>query len=132
MKIRVSVPDGPLWVKADRQRMQQVQANILVNAIKYSPEGQSVDFGLRINGENVVIAVKDNGEGIPEPMVEKIFDLFYQSDETLDRSQGGMGVGLTLVKRLVEMHNGSVRVESEGSGKGSLFRSVPTPGCGTR
>lgn len=121
IEINVAVPDGPVWVKGDAVRLQQVQANLLTNAIKYSPEAEHVRFELSHDGNSALIRVVDNGSGIAPEMLGRIFDIFVQSDETLDRAEGGMGVGLTLVHKLVELHGGTVIAQSAGLGRGSTF-----------
>src|SRR5439155_18150150 len=95
--------------------------NLLVNAAKYTEEGGQIWLTARRDGAEAVVAVKDTGVGIPPDMLAAVFDLFIQVDHAIDRSQGGLGVGLTLVRRLVEMHGGSVTAFSEGVGKGSEF-----------
>ena len=114
--------DGePLWVDADPARLQQIQANLLHNAAKYTPKGGHVS--LRVGAENgaAVFRLKDDGVGLSPEMAESIFELFVQSTRTLDRSAGGLGVGLTLVRSLVNLHGGSVHVYSDGEGKGCEF-----------
>lgn len=120
-KLSVTVPDEWLFVRADPARLLQIQENLLANAAKYTPPGGQVWFKVEREGDDVVIQVRDTGAGIPPAMIERIFDPFVQSNETLDRSDGGMGVGLTLVKHLVEMHDGSITAQSDGPGQGSLF-----------
>lgn len=115
-------PDVPVMVMGDVHRLQQVQANLLTNAIKYSTAGKQVVIALCRENDQAVVRVTDWGVGIPQELLGgRIFEMFFQSDETLDRSQGGMGVGLTLVKTLVELHDGSVAASSKGVGKGSQF-----------
>jgi two-component system, chemotaxis family, CheB/CheR fusion protein len=121
------VVDGqPLWIEGDASRLQQVFVNLLTNAAKYTPAGGHVCLEAARDGANACIRVRDDGMGIAPHMVEAIFDLFVQSNRTLERAQGGIGVGLTLAKSLVEMHGGMLRAESEGEGKGSTF-SVTMP-----
>ena len=95
--------------------------NLLSNAAKYTHKGGHVALSLRTEGKDAVVSVKDDGAGIAPDLLEGVFELFVQSRRTLDRSQGGIGVGLTLVRSLVEKHGGSVVAQSEGEGKGSLF-----------
>jgi two-component system CheB/CheR fusion protein len=111
----------PLWVDGDPARLQQIQANLLSNAAKYTPSGGQVLLHAAREGGEAVVHVRDDGAGIPTDMLESIFELFVQSKRTLDRSAGGLGVGLTLVRSLVGMHGGTVTVQSEGEGKGSEF-----------
>ncbi len=113
--------EGSLMVLGDEARLLQVQVNLLNNAAKYTPCGGHVLLRVCREGDEAVIRVLDDGAGIPTNMLESVFDLFVQSRRTLDRADGGLGVGLTLVKSLVEMHGGSVRAFSEGPGKGSEF-----------
>ena len=102
-------------------RLQQIQANLLSNASKYSPRASHVCFELRRIGGEAMIRVTDQGRGIDRDMLPHIFDLFVQGQQTLARSEGGLGVGLTLLKSLVELHNGRVDAYSDGPGKGSVF-----------
>ncbi|MBW3599021.1 MAG: response regulator [Planctomycetes bacterium] len=117
----VSAPDRPIWVNADPVRMVQVIGNLLSNACKYTQRGGRIDLTIRREGGEAEIVVRDNGVGIEPELVPKVFDLFMQGSRSLDRSQGGLGIGLTLVKNLVEMHRGSVAAQSEGPGRGSRF-----------
>ena len=111
----------PVWVTADETRMAQVIENLLTNAVKYTPAGGNVTMTIRGEGDDAVIRVADTGIGISAALLPRIFDLFVQGERTWDRSKGGLGIGLTLVRRLVEMHGGSVDVRSEGPGHGSVF-----------
>ena len=120
-RLEVFLPDEPLWVNADQARLSQVLANLLNNAAKYTPEGGLITVSAAKVGSEAHICVRDNGMGIPAEMLAKVFDLFTQVDRSLDRSQGGLGIGLTLVQRLVELHGGHVQVTSEGPGHGSEF-----------
>lgn len=120
-KLTVSVPPEPIFVDADVVRLGQVFANLLNNAAKYSEPGGHVWLTAERQGSDVVVRVKDTGVGIPADMLAKIFDLFTQVDRSLERSQSGLGVGLTLVKRVVELHGGTVHARSEELGKGSEF-----------
>ena len=115
------LPDAPLWLHADPVRVAQMVSNLLTNAAKYTPDGGRVDLTVTADGPDVLFRVADTGTGIPADMLPKVFDLFTQVGRTLDRSQGGLGIGLSLVKRLAEMHGGSVTAESGGAGKGSTF-----------
>ena len=119
--LTIDLPDEPIYLNADRARLAQLFGNLLNNSCKYTrPEG-TVSLSARRDGDEVVVSVKDNGAGIPQDKLDSIFDMFMQVDRTSDRSQGGLGIGLTLVKRLAEMHGGSVEARSEGEGKGSEF-----------
>ncbi len=117
----VDIESRPLIVDGDAARLQQIEVNLLSNAAKYTPRGGHVELSVKRVGHEVEICVRDNGVGIPKPMLESVFDLFVQSKHTLDRSDGGLGVGLTLVRSLVGMHGGTVSAQSEGNGKGSEF-----------
>lgn len=117
----VDRPAEPVLVDGDPTRLEQVIANLLANAVKYSPEGGRVHVGVQQQGQEAIVGVRDDGMGLDPSAVDRIFDLFAQEDTSLDRAAGGLGIGLTLVKRLVEMHGGTVRARSEGRGKGSEF-----------
>jgi PAS domain S-box-containing protein len=119
--LAVTLPPAPLRVVGDPTRLAQVIANLLNNSAKYTPEGGHIGLVVERAGDRVVIRVRDDGEGIPAAMLPKVFDMFAQVDRAVDRSQGGLGIGLTLVRRLVEMHGGTVEAASEGEGKGSEF-----------
>ncbi len=120
-ELSVSVPDQPIWVEADLIRLAQIIANLLTNAAKYTDKAGHISVcAAREDGE-VVLRVRDTGLGIAPELQSRIFELFVQSDRSLDRAQSGLGIGLTLVKRLVEMHGGSVAVASMGTGQGSEF-----------
>jgi signal transduction histidine kinase len=115
------IPAEPIWLDADLTRLAQVVGNLLNNAAKYTPEGGRIAVSLRRDTGEAVIAVTDNGLGIPADMQSKVFQLFAQIDHHLDRARGGLGIGLALVRQLVAMHGGSVTAESAGIGKGSTF-----------
>ncbi len=119
--LSVQVPEQPIKLHIDSTRMVQVIGNLLTNAAKYTPDGGRIDLAVEQDGDAVVIRVSDTGVGIPTEMLPKVFDLFTQVGKHLDRAQGGLGIGLALVKRLVEMHGGSVTAESLGQGHGSTF-----------
>ncbi|CAN5857294.1 chemotaxis protein CheB [soil metagenome] len=126
------VIDGqPLWIDGDASRLQQVCVNLLTNAAKYTPAGGHVSLDATTTGTHAVLRVRDDGVGIAPNMLEAIFDLFVQSNRTLERAQGGIGVGLTLAKSLIEMHGGTLTAHSEGEGKGSIFE-VQVPLSTTR
>lgn len=110
-----------LWLNADLTRLAQIVSNLLNNAAKYTPEGGAISLSAHREGGDVVIAVSDNGMGIPADMLPKVFELFTQVGRHMERSQGGLGIGLALVRRLVEMHSGAITAESPGLGKGSTF-----------
>jgi PAS domain S-box-containing protein len=114
-------PAEPLFVDGDLLRLSQVVSNLLNNSAKYTPEGGRIELTAEREGNEAVIRVRDNGIGIPAEMLPKVFEMFTQIDRTLNRSRGGLGIGLTLVKRLVEMHGGAVEAHSEGENEGSEF-----------
>jgi signal transduction histidine kinase/DNA-binding response OmpR family regulator len=117
----VALPDKPLQVEGDAIRLAQVLTNLLHNASKYTEEGGRIWLSVAHEGKEAVFRIRDTGVGIPAEMLASVFDLFTQVERTLDRSHGGLGIGLTLVRRLVEMHGGSVQVYSSGPGQGSEF-----------
>lgn len=119
--LTINLPEQPMMVLADGARLSQVFANLLNNAAKYTPDGGRVTIDAQRDEDEIVVRVGDTGAGIPREMLAKIFDLFTQVDHSLDRSHGGLGIGLTLVRRLVEMHEGSVHAYSDGEGRGSEF-----------
>ncbi|MCD6042270.1 MAG: chemotaxis protein methyltransferase CheR [Burkholderiales bacterium] len=119
--LAVSVPAAPVWLSADFARLSQVVANLLNNASKYTGESGRIELSASAAEGHATITVRDNGAGIESQLLPKVFDLFVQGDRALDRGQGGLGIGLTLVKRLVELHQGSVEVASDGPGRGASF-----------
>ncbi|AGP38016.1 GAF domain-containing protein [Sorangium cellulosum] len=120
-ELAVRLPPAPLLLDADPTRLAQVFANLLNNAAKYTPAGGSIRLAAQRDGAAVVVRVADNGVGIPADMLSNVFDMFTQVGRSIDRAQGGLGIGLTLVKRLVELHGGSIHAESDGAGRGSTF-----------
>jgi signal transduction histidine kinase len=124
--LTVSVPTAPVWLSADFARLSQVVSNLLNNASKYTGEGGRIELSASGGEGEATITVRDNGAGIEAQLLPKVFDLFVQGERALDRGQGGLGIGLTLVKRLVELHQGQVSVSSEGPGRGAAF-SVTLP-----
>jgi len=124
--LNILLPAEPLVVQGDNVRLAQIVSNLLINAAKYTPPGGRIDLMARRDGNDVTIAVCDNGIGIPNEMQGRIFDLFAQVDSSSTRSNGGLGIGLTIVKTLVELHRGTIRATSEGPGRGSEF-SVRLP-----
>ena len=117
----VRLPEDPVYLIADPSRLSQVVSNLLNNAAKYTPRGGRVELVVDSDERDVVVRVKDTGLGIPAEMRDRIFEMFTQIDRPLEQGYTGLGIGLTLVKRLVEMHEGSVSVQSEGEGRGSEF-----------
>jgi signal transduction histidine kinase/DNA-binding response OmpR family regulator len=127
-ELSVSLPDHPVCLAADPARLEQILANLLNNAAKYTDPGGRISLNAICQGDQVAIHVRDSGVGIPEHLLPRVFDLFMQGDRSLDRAQGGLGIGLTLVRSLVEMHGGNVEAKSEGLGRGSEF-IVRLPCC---
>jgi PAS domain S-box-containing protein len=119
--LTVELPDEPIYLNADRTRLAQVFGNLLNNSSKYTKAGGTISLSAKRNDDEVVVTVKDNGAGIPADKLDSIFDMFMQVDRTSERSQGGLGIGLTLVKRLVVMHGGTIEPRSAGEGMGSEF-----------
>ena len=126
---QIDVCTEPVWVDGDAVRIEQVLMNILTNAVKYTPPAGRILVALRADGADAVLSVEDSGFGISPSLLPFIFDMYVQSDQTVGRARGGLGIGLALVRRLVELHGGTVAVSSEGEGKGSRFtvrlRKIP-------
>jgi signal transduction histidine kinase/CheY-like chemotaxis protein len=120
-RLGLRVPDADVCVCGDRIRLTQVISNLVGNASKYSPAGRAIDVELRLLATTVELEVLDQGQGIDPDLLPHVFDLFVQAERTPDRSQGGLGIGLALVKRIVELHEGSVAAHSAGRGHGSRF-----------
>jgi CheY-like chemotaxis protein len=120
-RLTLAVPPNPIFVDADLTRLAQVFSNLLNNAAKYTEPGGDIRLLVeQLNGE-VVVSVRDNGIGIPRDMLPHVFDMFTAVNRNLQRSQGGLGIGLSIVKKLVEMHGGLVEATSDGDGMGSQF-----------
>jgi PAS domain S-box-containing protein len=120
-EVSVTLPARPILLDADPTRLSQVFSNLLNNAAKYTEPGGDIALVVERRGGEVVVTVRDSGVGIPAPMLPRVFDMFTQVDRSLEKSHGGLGIGLAIVKRLVEMHGGSVEARSEGPGMGSEF-----------
>jgi signal transduction histidine kinase/ActR/RegA family two-component response regulator len=120
-ELAVALPPRPVFVDADLTRLAQVLGNLLTNSAKYTGKGGRICLAAERNAAEVIFTIKDNGIGIPAQSLPHIFDMFSQVDRSTERSTGGLGIGLALVKGLVEMHGGTVSAESEGEGKGSTF-----------
>ena len=120
-RLEVDICDEPVRVVGDPARLQQIQANLLSNATKYSPRGADVRLELKRVDGNAMIRVTDWGRGIAPDVLPRIFDLFVQGEQTIARSEGGLGIGLTLLRNLVELHDGRVEAHSDGPGSGSTF-----------
>jgi PAS domain S-box-containing protein len=121
LQLNLDLPDVSVWVRADSTRMTQVMSNLLDNAGKFTPPGGTVTVRLHCNEGNATVFVEDTGIGIEDALLSHVFDTFTQADRSLDRAQGGLGLGLALVKSLMEAHGGLITVESEGIGKGARF-----------
>ena len=118
---KISIPATDVVVHADAVRLEQVVVNLLTNAAKYTSDGGTIELSAERDGEDAVLRVRDSGIGIQPELLEEVFELFSQGATTLDRAKGGLGIGLALVKYLVEMHGGSVQAKSDGPGTGSEF-----------
>ncbi|MGO4474966.1 ATP-binding protein [Massilia sp. 2TAF26] len=119
--LRLFVDEGPVMVDGDATRLAQVVVNLLTNAAKYTPDGGDIELHLRCAGETAEIRVRDNGIGIPSPALDTVFDMFSQLEPALERAKGGLGIGLALVRGIVELHGGRIRAESDGPHQGSTF-----------
>lgn len=120
-ELTVTLPPQPIYLNGDMVRLAQVFLNLLTNAAKYTERGGRIWLTAEQDGSDVEIRVRDTGVGIPPEKLPRLFEMFFQVDRTLERSQGGLGIGLSLVRRLVELHGGRVEARSEGVGKGSEF-----------
>jgi two-component system CheB/CheR fusion protein len=120
-RLEVSVPPEALWVNGDLTRLAQAVANLLSNAAKFTPEPGLISVAVARDMGGGVLRIRDSGIGIPPELLGSVFDPFVQADQSIDRGQGGLGIGLTLVRRLVEKHGGVVLAASEGAGRGSEF-----------
>jgi PAS domain S-box-containing protein len=120
-RLSVSLPAEPVWLEGDAARLEQVVVNLLNNAAKYTDEGGNIWVNMQPEGDEVTLGVRDTGVGIAPELLPRVFDLFTQADRTPDRSQGGLGIGLSLTQRLVELHRGKIEAHSAGLGRGSEF-----------
>jgi signal transduction histidine kinase/ActR/RegA family two-component response regulator len=118
---QVALEAAPVWIHADRARVEQIVGNLLDNALKFTPEGGRIQLLVKPERDKGLLEVRDAGQGIAPELIGRVFDLFVQGEHGLDRGKGGMGIGLALVKRLAELHGGSVSVASEGVGRGARF-----------
>jgi CheY-like chemotaxis protein len=121
-RLAVELPEQPVWIDGDPTRLAQVFSNVLNNAIKYTPHGGRIALRAVADGDTVEIDVKDNGIGIPPDMAARVFDLFVQGPDAASAGQGGLGIGLSLVRKLVELHGGLVTLASAGAGEGTTVR----------
>jgi len=126
---RVAMSVDSVWVDADPVRLEQIVSNLIANALKFSPGDRAVRVSVSPREDDAVLSVADDGSGISPDLLPRIFDLFVQADDTSDRAKGGLGIGLTLVRQLVELHGGTIRVSSRGPGRGSTFE-VRLPAVG--
>jgi len=120
-ELSVVLPDEPVHVLADAVRLEQVLVNLLTNAAKYTDPGGRIAVQVQRTGGSVKLCVRDNGTGIAPQMLDRVWHIFQQAERTLDRAQGGLGIGLSIVRRLVELHGGTVEAQSQGLGHGSTF-----------
>ena len=120
-QLTLRIPDEPVLLNVDPTRLAQVLSNLLNNAAKYTPDGGRIELSAALEKDQVTVSVTDSGVGIPEESLMKVFQMFNQVGRNMDRAQGGLGIGLSLVRGLVELHGGTVTAASEGSGKGSTF-----------
>ncbi|HWL75323.1 MAG TPA: ATP-binding protein, partial [Burkholderiaceae bacterium] len=118
---RISLNLEPTWVLGDETRLEQIVTNLATNALRYTPAGGHIEFELTADDNEAVLSVTDSGIGIPAAMLPNVFDLFVQGDRGLERAHGGLGIGLTLVKRLTELHGGTAHAASDGVDCGSTF-----------
>ena len=127
----VSLTADPVWVNGDETRLEQIVNNLLANAFKFTPAGGRIEIAVRAEQGTALLCVRDTGIGISTDRLPRVFDLFFQGEPTLSRSQGGLGIGLTLVKRLAELHGGSASAASQGPNQGSTFTvrlpAIPAP-----
>jgi PAS domain S-box-containing protein len=121
LRLIFAAPSGAVWVDGDVTRLSQVLDNLIHNAIKFTPRGGTVTVTVTADGDAAVVSVRDTGTGIDQSLLPHLFEEFSQADRSLDRSRGGLGLGLALVKGLLELHGGTVEAHSEGTGKGSEF-----------
>jgi CheY-like chemotaxis protein len=119
--LHLSMPEEPIHLDADPYRLEQILSNLLVNASKYTDPGGEIWFGVARDGDDALFRVKDSGIGIGPDLLPHIFDLFSQANRSLHRSEGGLGIGLTIVKGLADLHGGRVMASSDGIGRGSQF-----------
>jgi CheY-like chemotaxis protein/anti-sigma regulatory factor (Ser/Thr protein kinase) len=117
--LTIDVPKEAAWVCGDSTRLAQILVNVLNNSVKYTPSGGRIELSADVDDSNVTIVVRDDGAGISKDVLPHIYELFTQGERTIDRSKGGLGIGLSLVRKLVELHAGSINVDSDGPGTGT-------------
>lgn len=120
-RLHLETGSHPVWINADKTRIVQIIANLLINAAKYTPTGGDITLMLTMAADRVNLIVKDNGIGMDAALISQVFDLFTQAERSLDRVEGGLGIGLTLIRKLVSLHDGTVSASSDGPGCGSEF-----------
>jgi CheY-like chemotaxis protein/two-component sensor histidine kinase len=120
-ELSVLLPPAPLWVEGDPVRLAQVLSNLLNNATKYTDNGGRITIEAKRDGDSAAISVRDNGAGMTAAVMGRVFEMFTRGDPSVTRAQGGLGIGLALARRLVDMHDGSIEARSDGPGKGSEF-----------
>jgi signal transduction histidine kinase len=120
-QLSVDIPDDKLLVDADTTRLAQVFQNLVTNASKYSDPRTHVAVRVRATDDEITVTVADEGIGISDELMPRLFEMFVQGERALDRAEGGLGIGLTIARSLLEMHGGTIRAESPGVGKGSTF-----------
>ncbi|MFN2113598.1 MAG: sensor histidine kinase, partial [Anaerolineales bacterium] len=129
LPINYHLPDEPIPLRVDLCKLSVVFVNLLLNAVRFSPEEGEIDLTVEQRKDEVMVSVVDSGKGIPQESLEKIFEVFYQEEDHMTRRFGGLGLGLSIAKELVRLHGGRIWAESDGVGKGATFRVVlPKPG----
>lgn len=123
-RLAVSLPVRALCIYADSARLEQVFTNLLMNAAKYTPNGGDIGFTIECRDQKVIVCIRDSGIGIAPAMLPRVFDMYVQADERAPDAEGGRGIGLAVVRRLVGMHGGTVKATSAGLGQGSVFTVV--------
>ena len=118
---RLTIAANPVWIEADETRLEQIISNLVGNALKFTPANGAIAIRVRVEGGEAVVEIEDTGAGISPDLLGRVFDLFVQGKRSPDRAQGGLGIGLTLVRNLVELHGGTVTARSAGLGRGSVF-----------
>jgi signal transduction histidine kinase len=120
-QVSVTLPDAPVWLDADAIRLEQVVVNLMSNAANYTQDGGSITVDVSQSADQAELRVADSGSGIPPEMLSRVFDLFTRAEEAREHSRNGLGIGLNIVKQIVDLHGGSVVARSDGLGQGSEF-----------